>query len=308
MGYLSLLAFGALSHASQAAPPTVVLQPTGTHHRRKKHVRHHTKHAHKRHVRKHKTPPPSGGNGNDENVLVSKVELRDLSQSSFAHRADKDGDIDKPDYIERNQQKNRGWTASPSNNDWQWSAFLDATRGYDAALGLTNHKRADFQARSSVLHETYQREDQVVSLTGYLVFGYAGGKESCNYGSAKFHDWHLEVFEEPMDHVPRAGDPTGIVCEVTRFTEQKLYQDGIRLQSLLAFTRTGGNGNVQYQSTGHAAHKVRITGYLFWDDEHNTTNDIGPTVASAPDKKFHNPWRQTPWEIHPILKIEDLGT
>src|SRR5947207_3137097 len=118
-----------------------------------------------------------------------------------------------------------------------------------------------------------------------------------------FHDWHLEIFENPSNHAPQEGDPTPIICEITPRTEQRIYRDGIRIQSLAEFLRLQ---DVSYQTTTHKAKKVRVTGYLLWDDDHNGSADVGSTVQYFSKNGFHHPWRSTAWEIHPIIKIEAL--
>jgi hypothetical protein len=70
----------------------------------------------------------------------------------------------------------------------------------------------------------------------------------------------------------------------------------------------GKSPNIVAHPTGTAPHKVRVTGCLLWDDQHNEPDkDIGATVARGGNGDYHHPWRATAWEIHPILKIEDLG-
>ena len=132
--------------------------------------------------------------------------------------------------------------------------------------------------------------NQIVSLTGWLVLAYAGPSETTNCGSPVFHDWHLEIFPEPSDHAPRKGDPTSIICEITPRTEQRIYRDGIRIQSLAEFFRLQ---DVSYHATGHNAQKVRVTDYLMWDDDHNGSADVGSTVQSFSSNGFHHPWRST---------------
>ena len=61
---------------------------------------------------------------------------------------------------------------------------------------------------------------------------------------------------------------------------------------------------MSYQATGHAACKVRVTGYLLWDDDHNGSADVGSTIQDFSNNGFHHPWRSTAWEIHPVIKIE----
>jgi hypothetical protein len=116
-----------------------------------------------------------------------------------------------------------------------------------------------------------------------------------------FHDWHLEIFENPSDHAPQVGDPTPIICEITPRTEQSLYREGIRIQSLAGFFRLQDK---RFQPTGHKAQKIRVTGYLMWDDDHNGSADVGSTIQSFGTNGFHHPWRSTAWEIHPVIKVE----
>lgn len=145
-------------------------------------------------------------------------------------------------------------------------------------------------------------EAPLVSYTGYLVLAYAGPTETTNCGSVDFHDWHVEMFDAPLDHPPQPGDPTPIICEITPRTQNAIYRDGIRVQELAAFFR---RPDLTYESTGHPAQKVRMTGYFLWDDEHNDdTKDVGVTIRSIARNKYHSPWRATAWEIHPVIKIE----
>jgi hypothetical protein len=116
-----------------------------------------------------------------------------------------------------------------------------------------------------------------------------------------FHDWHLEIFENPSDHAPQVGDPTPIICEITPRTEQSLYRESIRIQSLAGFFRLQDK---RFQPTGHKAQKIRVTGYLMWDDDHNGSADVGSTIQSFGANGLHHPWRSTAWEIHPVIKVE----
>jgi hypothetical protein len=119
--------------------------------------------------------------------------------------------------------------------------------------------------------------------------------------SPTFHDWHLEIFANPSDHAPQIGDPTPIICEITPRTERSLYREGIRIQSLTGFFRLQDK---TFQPTRHKAQKIRVTGYLMWDDDHNGSADVGLTIEYFSKNGFHHPWRSTAWEIHPIMKIE----
>jgi hypothetical protein len=177
------------------------------------------------------------------------------------------------------------------------ASFLRKVAAYDATLKAT--RRADLdQTRKQQLRGF---EKQIVSLTGWLGLAYSSGAESANCGDATFHDWHLEIFARPMDHPPRVDDATPIICEVTPRTEKPLYDEGVRLRDLAAFIRLSDNS---YQTTHHQARKIRVTGYLMWDDLHNDPETVGPKVKLIGSDKLHHPWRATAWEVHPILRIE----
>ncbi len=110
----------------------------------------------------------------------------------------------------------------------------------------------------------------------------------------------------PADHPPQVGDPTPIICEITPRTQASLYQSGVRLQKLAAFFRLP---DLSFAATGSKPRKIRVTGYLMWDDEHNKADtDVGSTIGWFSKEGYHHPWRSTGWEIHPVLKIEDLRT
>jgi len=227
------------------------------------------------------------------------TELRDLDLTGWDCVNKPEGTAQSEDAKERNRMKNR-WPVNLSLftvGPFDTAGFLKKVRGYDAQL--QSQRRAELSAAQKGELDRY--ENQIVSLTGWLVFAYAGPPETTNCASANFHDWHLELFENPIDHAPQVGDPTPIICEVTPRTEQRIYRDGTRIQSLASFFRLQ---DVSYKATGHNARKVRVTGYLLWDDDHNGTADVGSTVQYFSKNGFHHPWRSTAWEIHPVMKIE----
>jgi hypothetical protein len=229
-------------------------------------------------------------------------ELRELDLTGWNCANRPEGSGRSPDTAERNRLKNR-FAADLSGLD---------LKSFDVA-GLLKHV-AEFDAetkgkrRKDLSPEEKRRleilEAPIVSLTAYLVLAYPGPAETTNCSSVDFHDWHLEVFDNPPDHPPQPGDPTPIIAEIAPRTQNAIYRDGIRIQELAAFFR---RPDVTYESTGHKAQKVRLTGYLMWDDEHNdNTKDVGATIRSIARNRYHNPWRATAWEIHPVIKIERL--
>lgn len=237
------------------------------------------------------TPAPVGN---------EDTELRDLDVTGWGCANQFEGTAQSDDAKERNRMKNRwppGDLSAFQVDSLDTAAFVTKVREFDSRL--QSKRRGELSAAQKGELDKY--ENQIVSLTGWLVLAYAGPPETTNCGDAIFHDWHLEIFENPSDHAPQAGDPTPIICEITPRTEQRTYRDGIRIQSIAGFFRLP---DVSYQATGHDACKVRVTGYLLWDDDHNGSADVGSTVEYFSQNGFHHPWRSTAWEIHPVTKIE----
>src|SRR6266404_9254407 len=196
------------------------------------------------------------------------LELRDLDLAPWNCSMQNEGTAQSQEARERNRVKNR-WLVNLSGFAVEFldtASFLKKARGYDSLIegkhrgGLTAAQREELDAN----------ENQIVSLTGWLVLAYAGPPETTNCGDGTFHDWHLEIFEKPSDHAPQVGDPTPIICEVTPRTERIIYRDGVRIQSLAGFFRLQ---DVSYKATGHKAQKVRVTGYLLWEAKQKTTQE-----------------------------------
>jgi hypothetical protein len=234
-------------------------------------------------------------------IGTEHTDLRDLDVTGWDCANQFEGTAQSQDAKERNHMKNL-WPVNLSAftvDALDTTAFLKKVGEYDASL--QSKRRGELTGAQKDELDRY--ENQIVSLTGWLVLAYAGPPETTNCGSANFHDWHLEIFGNPSDHAPQAGDPTPIICEITPRTEQRIYQDGVRIQSLTEFFRLQ---DTSYQATGHEACKVRVTGYLLWDDDHNGSADVGSTIQYFSKNGFHHPWRSTAWEIHPVMKIETI--
>jgi hypothetical protein len=204
------------------------------------------------------------------------VELRDLKLEAWNCSMKDEGTAQSQEARERNRMKNR-WLVNLSGfavESLDTASFLKKVREYDSRI--QGKHRGDLTAAQR--EELDSCENQIVSLTGWLVLAYAGPPETTNCGDETFHDWHLEIFEKPSDHAPQVGDPTPIICEITPRTERIIYWDGVRIQSLAGFFRLQ---DASYRATGHAAQKVRVTGYLMWDDDHNSNADVGSTIQQV---------------------------
>jgi hypothetical protein len=79
--------------------------------------------------------------------------------------------------------------------------FLKKVLEYDSRL--QSKRRGELTAAQKGELDRY--ENQIVSLTGWLVSAYAGPSETTNCAGANFHDWHLEIFANPSDHAPFLG-------------------------------------------------------------------------------------------------------
>ncbi|HET9857632.1 MAG TPA: hypothetical protein VFP99_07325, partial [Chthoniobacterales bacterium] len=237
-------------------------------------------------------------------AVAQLPELRDLDLSGWDCLSKLEGIAKTQDGKERNQQKNRTPIELTGVNtpSFDTTAFLARVADYDRQIEKKHRRELSPTQKEQVI----ALEKQIVSITGWLVLAYQGIPETTNCRSQDFLDWHLELSPESADHPAQVGDPTPVICEITPRTQALLYRGGVRIQKLAAFLRLPDNS---FAPTGNKAHKIRVTGYLMWDDEHNKPdNDVGTSIGWFSKEGYHHPWRATGWEIHPVLKIEDLGT
>ncbi|HEY4282693.1 MAG TPA: hypothetical protein VGM62_06465 [Chthoniobacterales bacterium] len=225
-------------------------------------------------------------------------DLKELDLTKWGCLNKPEGTARTPDGQERNRLKGRSVTdvANLKLPDLDVAGFIQSVNSFDKITVNTRRKDLSGTARQQL----DPMEKQIAQVTGYLGVAYCGPPETTNCASVDFHDWHLEIFEKPPTHPPQPGDPTPIICEITPRTQNAIFADKIRIQELTAFFR---RADLEYESTGHPARKIRLIGYRLWDDEHNGSADVGTAVSRINPNKFHNPWRQTAWELHPVVKI-----
>ena len=122
-------------------------------------------------------------------------------------------------------------------------------------------------------------QNQGVSVEGYVVLVKDGSLETCNCHSKIYKDIHIELVMDSTD----TDKSDGVIVEVTpRFKDKHPDWTTALLKKLIL------------------GHKVRITGFLFYDKEHENAS------KNTRSNGKHD-WRGTCWEIHPITNIEVIN-
>jgi hypothetical protein len=118
------------------------------------------------------------------------------------------------------------------------------------------------------------KNEQAVTVTGYVALVKDGGAESCNCHSKTAKDTHIVIVASKKD----ATNPKHhVIVEVTPH-----------------FRELGTTADLKKKLVGHM---VKFSGWLFFDEEHKQN-------ASNTNPKGTDLWRATCWEIHPVTGIE----
>ena len=173
------------------------------------------------------------------------------------------GDAKKDSVKQLNKLKRRMTT--PTASDIDKSATLEAVlaKGDD-----TNRWSADRGA----------------TFEGYVVGVLEGGSESvnCHTHGVTYRDTHIELAASPGE----TEKSKFVIVEVTPQMRKRM-------------TAQGKDWSTATLKSTLLHHKVKITGWLLFDEEHKpnaeNTNPNGSDI-----------WRATVWEIHPITNIEVL--
>jgi hypothetical protein len=111
-------------------------------------------------------------------------------------------------------------------------------------------------------------EKRGVRVAGYLVKVRESGPESCNGHIDSLRDYHLWITNDPD-----VDKREGLVAELTPRWKVRFPELRLRMLNKLAKQRA----------------KVRITGWLMWDQEH--PSEVGKSKGTC-------------WEVHPITDFE----
>ncbi len=136
---------------------------------------------------------------------------------------------------------------------------------------------------------------RAVSVTGYVKEVKPGGTrgESCNCkarGRAQV-DAHIEIVLDP-----NVNDPTGKGMVVVEVTERSR-----RLAALgLLKSNIGNDWSTPKLRAQLLGRRVTFSGWLFYDNDHHSES----WTVDPDNSEGGNNWRQTCWEIHPVLGIK----
>jgi hypothetical protein len=127
---------------------------------------------------------------------------------------------------------------------------------------------------------------KAATITGYIKRVKASGKETCNCDKSArpLTDTHIDVATGPMD----LAKP--VIVEITPVMRAIHEHEGLEDWSSAAV-------RAKYEG-----HRVRISGWLFFDEAHLHEADN----TDPGDHVGKKNWRRTCWEIHPVTNIELL--
>ena len=139
------------------------------------------------------------------------------------------------------------------------------------------------------------QNNRYVSVVGYVQDvkpGYSKNQgNNCDASQRRETDTHIELLLSPNEH-----DHHGVVILATTERIRRLAQQGLLLSNI------GNDWSEKNLRKNLFGKWVRFTGWLYYDREHEQES----WVVDPEDKVGRKNWRQTAWELHPVMGIEVL--
>lgn len=162
-----------------------------------------------------------------------------------------------------NKQKNR-WSAPAEVTTMTVSQIINLPHDELSKQGAKDRVRWS----SAAAAQASESENKGVQVEGYLAKVRESDEETANGKNPLYHDFHLWITEFPAENKNK-----GIVVEAIPFWKE--YYSGWQLHA--------------FEKIALKNAKVRVTGWIFWDQEHGS--EVGKSRGSI-------------WEVHPITKFE----